>query len=377
MATPILKKQEDLPRLIPLFRYAPDRVNQPLRNWDPSAVRRAQDLPQYLILGQLDTSSFEITGDGWSAKWQGTEKDTYFQASFKAKESRIELHQFWLGLDGGWSSCSSKIPLDKFIPQGLYLEFPSNWESSAKQLLESEFQVSVVESPKGAYTFCGMPDGAFRIIAFPISVRNLRLFRQWLKDVIERDPPSYPISVEAKLLFQTINYIEGKAPAWTTSEAVLFKQAIDETGLVPFGLPVREEAKDGSAAWTLRREIYFLFIDVPFAGLTDFLERMSTTNGPIRKSTDPDFRFELRPIIFPAGLEVQTDSLGFLDKAGATRTFLKFNGADGNKSAVASSPENYKELEGNSQHILRHAESISSEVVAATEAFFSRTAGGH
>lgn len=376
MTTPILKKQEELPRFIPLFRYAPDRVQLPLRNWDPAAVRKVQDLPPYLILGQLDPTTFVITEEGWTAKWQGTEDDTYFQISFKANESRVELHQYWRGLDGGHSSFSSKIPVDKFILQGLYSEFPSNWDSTAKQFLESEFQVSIVESPKGAYTFCGMPDGAFRTIAFPISVRNLRLFRQWLKDAIERDPPAYPISVEAKIVFQALNYIEGKAPAWTTNEAVLFKQAIDETGLVPFGLPVREEAKDGSAAWTLRREIYFLFIGIPFAGLTDFLDRMSSTNGPIRKSTDPEFRFELRPIVFPAGLEAQTESLGFWDKARSTRTFLKFNGVDGSKSSVAGSTENYKELESDSQNNLRNAEVISEEIVSAMNELFNRTTGG-
>ena len=153
----------------------------------------------------------------------------------------------------------------------------------AKQILEKEFQITYFEQPSEALNFIGMPDGPFRAVAFPISVQSLRRVRQWLQALIEERPFAYPISVKAQLVHQSINFVEGKAPAWTTNQGQVFFCSLDDTGLSPNGFPVREVAQDGSAAWTLRRQTYVIFIDLPFAGLLDFLSRLMSENGPIRR----------------------------------------------------------------------------------------------
>lgn len=51
MTHSLLDRQSELPRSVPLFRYAPDRVRFSWRDWDPALVRSGADLPQYLILG--------------------------------------------------------------------------------------------------------------------------------------------------------------------------------------------------------------------------------------------------------------------------------------------------------------------------------------
>jgi hypothetical protein len=106
-----------------------------------------------------------------------------------------------------------------------------------------------------------------------------------------------------------MNYLEGKAPDWTSQAGLAFLNSIEEAGLAPHAFPVREVAKDGSAAGTLRRDVYFVCISLPFAGLVDFLNRMSSKNSPVRVTSDPSFRFELCPIIFPAGFEIQIENL--------------------------------------------------------------------
>lgn len=52
---------------------------------------------------------------------------------------------------------------------------------------------------------------------------------------------------------------------------LLFKNSMVEIGIASAGFPVKGTANDGSAAWTLRRGVYVLFVSLPFAGLTDFL----------------------------------------------------------------------------------------------------------
>lgn len=147
-----------------------------------------------------------------------------------------------------------------------------------------------------------------------------------------------------------------------------------ETGLAPQGLPVREEANDGSAAWILRREIYFLFIGLPFAGLTDFLSRMVSANGPIRTIADPDFRFELRPVVIPAGFELQTESLALWDKARTTRSFLQFVHSDEPK--IVPTIDDIIEAEKTATATLAKAEAISCDVVTAVEQIFQRVTKG-
>ena len=374
MTRSLLDRQAELPRSIPLFRYAPDRVRFAWQDWAPALVRSAADLPQYLILGDLDPSSFQLSAGGWFARWQGTEADTHFDVTYKAQEGRWEVRQTWCGLDGGFSTYPTRMPLDKLIGQTLYLQFPHNWDQEAKLQLETAYQIAVVEQPENSFTFCGIPDGALRTIVFPIAVRNLRPVRQWIQDIIDESPLAYPITVEAKLVFQALNYLEGKAPEWTSQEAVAFNQSVVETGLAPQGFPVREEASDGSAAWTLRREIYFLFIGLPFAGLTDFLSRMATANGPIRTAADPAFRFELRPIVLPAGFEFQAESLTLWDKARATRSFLKF--APPGEANDVPKVEDVMTAERLAHSNLAKVEAISNDVVTAIEQIFKRVTKG-
>ena len=63
-----IDRQSELPSSVPLFRYAPDRVRFSWRDLNPALVRSAADLPQYLILGDLDPSTFECSAGGWSAR---------------------------------------------------------------------------------------------------------------------------------------------------------------------------------------------------------------------------------------------------------------------------------------------------------------------
>ncbi len=370
MTNSIIGSQSELPRCIPLFRYAPNRATSPLRDLDPRSVRSPKDLPPYLILGELDADSFEISPVGWSARWQGIEHDTHFDVVYKATGDCYVISQTWRGLHGSSSYSSARVPLDKSIAQTLYMRFPINWDQAAKAQLEAEYQLTLVEQPEDLATFCFIPDGAFRTIAFPIAVRNLRPVRQWLQESIARSPLAYPVSVEAKLIFQAINYIEGKAPEWTTQAAVAFNQSVIETGLAPHGFPVREVANDGSAAWTLRRDIYYVFIGLPFAGLTDFLKRMASENGSIRTTSAPSQRFELRPVVIPVGFEVQTESMTLWDDPRTTRSFLKFASKDSlSNSTVQAAFDN----EQNSAGFLNQAETTSRDVVQSIEQIFQKT----
>ena len=327
--------QAELPRHVPLYRYRPQRAAFHWRGWDPATVRNVSDLPPYLILGNLDHCSFELSSDGWSARWQGTEHNTHLDVAYKAREQRWEVRQTWCGLDGGFSVYSSRIGLDRVIGEALYMKFPALWDKQAKAQIEAAYQLTFICEPEGVLTFFGIPDGAFRTIIFPIAARNLRIIRQWVKDIAEGTPLSYPVSIEVKRIFQEINYVEGKAPDWTTRRDVLFRHSLQESGLAPLCLPDREVADDGSAAWTLRRDIYFAFVTLPFAGLTDFLQRLASDYGPIRPVADPQVRFTFQPVVIPGLVETLVEGVALWNPQQSTRYQLFFAAPDEEVTALA------------------------------------------
>jgi hypothetical protein len=366
MSKSIIDMQAELPRTIRLAKYSPDRNGIGLAGLKPNRIQAIGDLPDYLILGILDPNQCEFSDTGWHAKWQGLESDTFFEIFYFATKERYEIRQKWRGVDGGVSSFPSAIPLNTLIPQSLYMTFPSGWDKEAKSMLEDLYQLRYQEQVEGLYNFCGLPDGAFRTIAFTVSVQGLRGVREWLEDIAKNEDLIYPFSAEAKLIFQAVNYIEGKAPEWTQNESVLFGHSVTDTGLVPQALPVREEASNGSAAWTLRRELYYVFIGLPFAGLSHFLELLSSPKGPVRKQTDEFLRGELQPIVMPAAFEVQVESFSTTDKGQTTRTSLFFE-----KSDQTASVESVKKLELSADDDLNAAETISSLMVAAYKKILS------
>jgi hypothetical protein len=361
----LLEQQAALPRSIPVCRYTPKRSQFSLRDWNPATVECAENLPQYLILGTLDRASFAKSADGWSARWQGTEEDTHFDVAYKAGDHRWWISQTWQGVGDGFTFFTADAPLGTVIAQCVYREFPRHWDLSAKQRLESEYQITVIEQAEKISSICGIPDGAFRTIVFPVDVNNIRKIEHAIHDSIKRSLPMYPIDVEAKLVTQAVNYLEGKAPEWTTRGDMVLIQSLIETGLIPHCLPVRETAKDGSAAWTLRREIYFLFIRLPFAGLTDFLARISSKSGPILRVTDRKIRFELRPVVMPAAVELEAEHLYLWDAGRTTRTFLQLSSPEHERGGPTAQDATEN---GNSPGAaLVRAETISDEVVEAME----------
>ena len=356
-----LNLQSELPESIPLLRYLPERVGHPWNDWDPSHVFAPCDLPPYLIFGPLDPSSFRKSLAGWSARWQGAEQDTYFDITYRADATRWEIHQSWCGLHAQPAVFPAHEALDKVIERVLQMPFPSHWDRASKASLEKDYQLTVIETRAGHWTFCGIPDGTFRTIILPVAVHNLRVLTAWINDVVNEATLQYPVTVQAKLLLQTVSSVEGRAPAWTAQDDLAFQRSVVETGLAPEGLPSRETLSDGAVARTLRRRLYFLFVEMPFAGLTDFLGRCATGHGPIRTSADAQLRFEWRPVVVPAMYELQTESLGLWDVNRTTRSLLQFI-TPGEESPIPT-PEQALEAESGAAASLAKAEAISSNLM--------------
>ena len=325
MNHPIIQQQGETPSSIHLLRYLPQRRDFNWRALDPAAVRSAGDLPPYLILGPLDEASFKHSDEGWSARWQGTEADTWFELAHDAARQQWVAEDRWRGIKGSITTYKTHIPLPVVIGQAMYGWFPENWDRATKALLEETYQLQVVEPQKGAPSLCGIPDGPVRTIAFPLAVSDLRGFRDRLRQCLERWQLPYPVAAEARLTYQGVCWHAGEATGWpdTTRPEDSFRQSVQDTGLVPFGFPRRAPVPGQAAAWRQTRELYYVYLTCPFAGLTDLLQRLASSQGPIRKVDDPGLRFEWQPLVLSAGLEHLAADLTLDDEPRTTLMYLR------------------------------------------------------
>jgi len=95
---------------------------------------------------------------------------------------------------------------------------------------------------------------------------------------------------------------------------------------------------DGSVEWSLRRDSYFLFVMLPFAGMTDFIHLMKCEGSPFRGAFSPDMRPEMRPVVMPAGLEHRVTHIEIHDPAKTTRASFYFS-MNGRPAKIRSEAE--------------------------------------
>jgi hypothetical protein len=267
--------------------------------------------------------------------WRGAEPDTRFELSYRAAERVCEARRTWRGLDGGFARFPAGVPLDRAVLPWICVEFPDAWDRAAKDLLERDYQLTVYDAPREA-GFCGMPDGPFRLLAVPVAAGALRTFRDRLAGAAALARVPYPVSAEARLFVQAVSFVEGKASPARADPRLAFLRSLAETDTLPFGLPVREAARDGSAAWTLRREIYFVLVAMPFAGLADFVARMATYGASLRRADDSPEGIEMQPFVMPGASASQIRRIVLWDRERTTRSFLQLAGEGGSSDARAN-----------------------------------------
>lgn len=231
-----------------------------LFNWaafKASEVKEKKDLPPYLIFGPLDEGILVINEDGWFAQWKDAEQ-------------------------------------------------------KAKEYFESKYRISWLSSPENLPCTFGLPNGTFRVLEFPILIKNIRNAQRILMHLSEENLP-YGFFAVAQLTAQKVFYEVGKAPDWTNDIGLVLTQSIGETGLIPTDIPQREKI-DGKDYNVLSRQVVMLQISIPFAGLSFTLKKLAETPMPIVTTQEMPLRRELTPVILPVNLDEVTDSFTVSDQ---------------------------------------------------------------
>jgi len=324
MSTVETDRPASLPRRLPLIRHQPARRPFDWAGFRPEAVRAAADLPPYLVMGPLDEGSFRSDAERWCGRWLGPEPSTRYELSFDRTRSRYAVSLAWRGIEG----TATEWPVDRgFVDaalRGLVFGAVPAWDEEAKRQLEADWQIEYLPQPKEIHPFIGLPDGLFRTILLFVPAREIRSVRDRLGAWLSSATPPYPVSVDLRLLRQVVNYVEGKAPAWTAHPSECFRRNVEGTGLFAAALPEREVRADGVAAWTIRRSCYALSIQLPFPAVVPVVERLAVDLGLVRPKLGDPVGAEMLPVVIPALYDTHASGLGVWDAGQTTRSTIAF-----------------------------------------------------
>lgn len=300
------------------------------KEFNPKAVQCVQDLPPYLVMGSLDENSFMQANGNWSARWQGTDHNSYLAMEYELARSEYTITQCWHGINGGISMYRDHVPLPVILGQALNHEFPKEWDEQAGQDFPKRYALTYLPRMKSIPSFFGIPDGFFATIAIPVHVSALREAIDTVCALCKDGSFTSPMNVQAHRTFQAINYIEGKAPSATSDPVNLFIPNFIETGLLPLAMPVREVAPDGSTALTVRRFTYVVCIHIPFSVLDFCLSWLSDNSKLVQRNGQASGDcpgFSMQPFVMPAGVDALGGEVSFTDKDHTTRLVWSFKDA--------------------------------------------------
>jgi hypothetical protein len=341
---------EGLPGVIGLPGCLP--VRPQYRRTPLAEVCVPEELPPYLLLGALDRSAFRSSDAEWVARWRGGDPATYVEARCDRLTQQLTLRQVWRGIEGG-TSVAPPVDFGRAI-QMLYLPFPQVWDLGLAARLESAYRLRYIPAGKDQFGLTGIPDGEFKTIGVPVPIARLGVMYDCLARMRADPGLAVPAGGRLELRFSAVNYVTGRGPRWTEAPALLAAASFDANGLLPLGMPQLEPADNGTSAWTVRRLVYLAFIQVPFAGVEFFVERLAE-HGLIRRRTgdgpdEPGVEFDA--FVGPSALDLQGRTVAWMDTQGARRVFYRLNseeelakgGVDRMTEASAQPEEEAREL---------------------------------
>lgn len=356
--------------IIHLPTHTPKR--RPYAHISLDQIQSSHDLPPYLFMGSLDESSFTHGSHGWSAMWK-RDDDTWFCIEYDAADKCVHARDAWLGRDGFYT-CAHQPDLSA-LSQMRFMTPVQAWEDQAEEMLQAQWNLKYMKAEDGDWIMAGLPDGLMKTLILPVTVDALpRLIETFI--AFREDPEmDFPISGYVVPIMSSVNYIEGHNPVWAENPGDLYMRTFKQTGFPPVDMPVREQGRDGSAAWTIRRIVAVAVIGMPFVGLIPCLERLERTGliaaGPMCSSdTDPGpDSVEFSACVVPMGKEISSASMAWAARDRHRRVFWKM--PDEHMTIIeahASHRDDDPELSRMAaQHVVSSAQEWKREVCDAIE----------
>jgi hypothetical protein len=212
-------------------------------------VTCAEDMPSRFLFGDYVPGSFKLDRNGWRIEYRGSH-DSGFKLS--VHDGRFEAKPRFLGVEG-----LSVGPANHRQAFGQLLHLATNqWDGVLKTHLENRYPVEVAPPDSTRPHAMHLPDGWLKTLFLPVSPEQLGTLFNWHMKLADDEQLAATQTGSVSLLFNSVNYIEGRCPEGWDDPALLLTRGLIYTNGPVVSQVVREEAGDGTAAWTSRRLAY-------------------------------------------------------------------------------------------------------------------------
>lgn len=214
-------------------------------------VNGVDDLPSRLLLGDLQPASFQRSPKGWQVQYRDQDNGG---VDLEVTGSHFFVCPFFLG-EKIMASGAANNP--KALGMALTGQTANAWQEALKKYLEPKYPVTVVNADTGGKfpTVCFIPDGWLYTILVPVHFGHLNALLAFHNELVESTTLAAPMGASVRLQLHATNYVEGRWDGMNDPYALIIRH-LQQAGTPLCEAPVREEAPDGSAAWTIRRLTY-------------------------------------------------------------------------------------------------------------------------
>ena len=291
----------------------------------PFEVGSAKDLPKRLFMGSLEDSNFELTEEGWSARYTDLDPGSYALLQYDRTRNHLASRFFYEGVEG--LSTLGPGGSWKSLHRQMAIGFPANWHDIAQSKLEALYNLRYIREQDEHPTFVGFPDGIFRMIVIPVPTERL-CDLVLLLDAINADVTvAAPVHIYATMTESRADYQVGLCPDVPDSPEWLARFQRDATGLPCSELPAYGSVSGSRGSVNLivsHRRVYLAQISCVFRDLSRVIAHCNRL-GLIGKN-DSDTVPSLYPdgaewaaMVIPAGYEHLGLHLEFYDQAKTRR----------------------------------------------------------
>ena len=291
----------------------------------PPQVSSVEDLPKRLFMGSLDASNFELTEEGWSARYTDADPGSYALLKYDRPRNHLYSSFFYEGVEG--LSTLGPGGSWKALHRQMAIGFPTNWHDIAQSKMEAQYNLRYIREQDEHPTFVGFPDGIFRMIVIPVPTERLSGLVTLLDAINADTEVAAPVHTYVTMTESRADYQIGLCPDVPDSPEELARYQRDATGLPCSELPVYGSVSGSRGSVNLivsHRRVYFAQISCVFRDLSRVIAHCHR-HGYIGKNDSdtvpsryPDGA-EWAAMVIPAGYEHLGLRLELYDQAKTRR----------------------------------------------------------
>jgi len=232
-------------------------------------VKSAADLPNRLLLGDLDPASFTLQKKGWAATWRDTDGHL--------TRLRYAGHLSGLELSFAGDEVVTLVSAERFadLAQSAQNIHPGAWLDQLGQQFAARYNLKTFPLREDDAVGADFPDGHLFTLVMPVPADRLLALFDLHKRLQENVAIRAGIDAYVRLHFSVVNYIEGRNHPMLAHPAGLVLQHVNALGTPAAAMPVREEDDDGVAAWTLQRSHYLYIAHCHLRDLARFVAALA------------------------------------------------------------------------------------------------------